>query len=749
MIQYNTKNTSFLKVHLFLKKKGVKNNAFFLELIDESLIDVNPFDEENLTDEQKQRIIIECSRNFWYFIRECVRVPASGLVRYELNLGNLALSWCCLNNLNSYTVMPRQTGKTYSAMVVLAWVLLFGGKNTEMVLFAQQQINVVNNLGRVKSVKRELPRYLQLTDSKDRDGSVVDFKALGNSLMTQAPGRSAESADNRGRGLSKPVVQYDEFGFIPFIKEQYQASVLAQTTVARTAEKAGLPHFISITTTAAFLNNDSGIYAHDFFLDSLQFDEKFYDMSISKIKDILRNEAKRDFIAIEYQYWDLGKDDNYFKEQCKALNYEQDAIDREVLNKWKAVSTTHPLGQEAIQTLEKYAIKPVHIAVINSIYRMKLYRDPESIDWEGTPFIISGDCSNNIGSDYSALVITDPYSYEVIATIRTNMYSTMLFAQMIADLMSKYFCRSILVLERNLNGATILDRIIEINPNLMSRIYGPRDPKTHKLKELGIATTEKSRELVYGQILKLAVGDSYDRIHDKVIIEEVKALVRGRNGRIDHPVGGHDDLLISYLFGRWFMMYGEDIERYIDPLKIGCIADQYVYETGKSNKMKDIKNTKLSEMDKEEKKKKIEQRAKLATADSLKSPGQYTMSLEAQHKAIMDDTYGSGTTEDYHKKSSQQDILSTFERMMDRYQIPKDVPNDKGELYTLDNEELEYEDKNLDNAEYQEKIYNANPKDIQINKQHVDTPNQFIRKRLSEENQSDQADMKWFFSHLM
>ena len=747
MIQYNTKNNSFLKVHLFLKQKGIKNNAFFLELIDETLLDVDPFDEEHLTDEQKQRIIVECTRNFWYFIRECVRVPASGLVRYELNLGNLALSWCCINNLNSYTVMPRQTGKTYSAMVVFAWILLFGGNNTEMVLFAQQQINVTNNLGRIKSVKRELPSYLHLTDSKDRDGSVVDFKILGNTIMTQAPGRSAESADNRGRGLSKPVVQYDEFGFIPYIKEQYQASVLAQTTVARTAEKSGLPHFISITTTAAFLNNDSGVYAHDFFLDSLQFDEKFYDMSIDEVKELIRNEAKRNFIAIEYQYWDLGKDDDYFQEQCKALNYEQDAIDREVLNIWKAVSTSHPLGQEAIATLEKYAIKPVHIAVLNSIYRMKLYRDPDQIDWEGTPFIIAGDCSNNIGSDYSALVVLDPYSYEVIATIRTNMYSTMLFAKMIVDLMTKFFSRSILVLERNLNGATIIDRIIEEEPKLMSRIYGPRDPKTHKVKELGMATTEKSREIVYGQILKIAVGDSYDRIHDRVITEEIKALIRTRNGRIDHPQGGHDDLLISYLFARWFLMYGDDIERYIDPLKIGCIADQFVYGIGSDKKMRDIKNIKLSEMKLEEKKKKIEQQVKRASSNALNTPGQYVMDLKAQHDAIRNGTYNN----EYGKQrnSDQQNILDDFERVMNRYQIPTEVKEDKGELYTLDDDELEYEEKNLDNADYQEKIYNANPKDIQIKKKHLDTENQFIRKRAAEENMNNQADIKWFFNHLI
>ena len=80
MIHYQTKNISFLKVHHLLKKKGVKNNTFFLELYDETLAEVDPFD-PNLTQDQKDRIIVECARNIWYFIRECVTIAASGVSR--------------------------------------------------------------------------------------------------------------------------------------------------------------------------------------------------------------------------------------------------------------------------------------------------------------------------------------------------------------------------------------------------------------------------------------------------------------------------------------------------------------------------------------------------------------------------------------------------------------------------------------------------------------------------------------------
>ena len=126
-------------------------------------------------------------------------------------------------------------------------------------------------------------------------------------------------------------------------------------------------------------------------------------------------------------------------------------------------------------------------------------------------------------------------------------------------------------MERNRNGSTMSDIIVDEDFSLMQRIYaGPKNTKDGKL---GIDTTEDSRYLLYSQILRMAVNDSYDRIYDETIITEIKNLIRTRTGRIDHPVGGHDDCCISWLFARWFLMFGENIERYIDPLIIGTMCD--------------------------------------------------------------------------------------------------------------------------------------------------------------------------------
>ena len=70
-IDYNTSNKSFRDMYEFLKDIGIKNNSFFLVLLDPDLVGVNPRD-PRLNRMMKTKIFQECMRNYWYFIREVI-----------------------------------------------------------------------------------------------------------------------------------------------------------------------------------------------------------------------------------------------------------------------------------------------------------------------------------------------------------------------------------------------------------------------------------------------------------------------------------------------------------------------------------------------------------------------------------------------------------------------------------------------------------------------------------------------------
>lgn len=734
MIHYSTRNKSFIKIYYFLKKKGIKNNAFFLNLIDKTLLNVDPFDEENLSEEIKERIIFECTINPWYYLRECVKIPSSGIVPYELNLGNLAITWAALNNIPFYAILPRQTGKTYAVAAVFTWIFYFGGRNTEMICFANTDNNLKNNTGRIRSIRDHLPSYLRFKDNKvDRDGeNLMYFHELGNKILKQAPKRSAEAADQVGRGFSCPCEWYDEFAHIPQIAIQYSAAVFAQREVAKTANKLGLPNFIAITTTPAFLDTKSGKWAYDFYMDTFEFTESLYDEDINKVKKIIQTESKRRVMGIEYPYWELGKGDDYWEQCVSDVGGDQDILDREVLCKWKSVSKDHPLGQNTVQLLTSNIHKPKCILIVNDIFRMKLYKDPNSIDW-GSIYIISGDCSGNVGEDYSGLVVTDPETYEVIATIRTNYYSTALYSKLIYTIMTKYFYKSILVLENNFNGGTILDNVIDMDYSITSRIYC--DPETPEI--YGVKTTRETRNQYYKTILKIAADDSSSIIHDRVIISEIASLVKLRNGRIDHPPGGHDDLLISYLIGRWFMMFGKKIERYINPNKIG------IYNTLINSN--DINDKKLKEKIKE----KVLHMEELENStikniiynnnNSSNNVFREVNSIKEQDKLIRSGNFNSSNlllsgvsnTDDlleldnYDKGRYLQNIQSNEEDISSFEKHKKE-----SKLHAIkdtDNKSISPEEEISIEEKEDTRLYHSNPKDISFETEEIKSQNQYQR----------------------
>lgn len=104
-----TSNKSFLQVAKDLKCLGIKNFYFMLEIIDTSLIGVDPY-AENLTRDQVSRIMTECTRNMWYYLREVCRIPSPGgvPVPYKANRGNIAQSWCMLHGIDSWLCLPRR-----------------------------------------------------------------------------------------------------------------------------------------------------------------------------------------------------------------------------------------------------------------------------------------------------------------------------------------------------------------------------------------------------------------------------------------------------------------------------------------------------------------------------------------------------------------------------------------------------------------------------------------------------------------
>lgn len=597
---FTTKNKSFLKMALFYKELGCKNYNFLLRLNNPALLYVDPWD-PNLDLPTKVAIQKEVSENIWYFMRECVRVPTGGgMSPFIAHRANIAIIFTYILNLNTYVILPRQTNKTTTVLLCYLWDFYYGSINTEFSLFSYKESVLKDNMDKFRSLRDSLPPYLQLNNSKYDRENVREIRFnLGegkyNSINYIVAATSEDKAKLVGRGSSKPRMMFDEVAFINHIRIQYGVTVYAFLTVANAARKNKSSYGITMMTTAGYLNEDHGIWAYQKLQEAARFDESLYDMyyvnprgdkKIDRqqiIEYMLNNSLPPEgvkqvenqkrvttefsaYIKIEFMWYEMGYTEEWLEERRSMTS--DDDFRREILMQWQDATTNHPYGQERVRDLQGKIIKPISTIVIGDVYILNLYRDMTEYDWN-IPYILGMDSGSNIGNDFSTLVALDPTNYEVVAVMRTNQLSAPKFARAVAYIMKNIFTNSILIPERNSIGGIVIQIIMESLPfEINSRVYSDNNSSSKEIV-YGVHLTQSLRDLFFNDILRNAIINEKDKIHDEYIIREITTLRFTKHGRVDHQEGCHDDTLIAYLYTRWFLLYCDSKNKYIDPIIIG------------------------------------------------------------------------------------------------------------------------------------------------------------------------------------
>lgn len=237
---WETTNLSFLQVASDLNKLGIKNNTFFLRLYDTGLQGIDPHGPiAAMSTELIERIMAECMRNPWYYLREVARIPDQGNskgIPYKLNRANLAATWCFVHNIDHYLTIPRQIGKTQSIIANLTWAYLFGTTNSSFAFFATSQELASENLERLKAQRDLLPSFLRVrqecvvdavlgTKDYELDNIRKIYNPLTkNTIVTKPKASSKEAAIKLGRGNTLPITYIDETEFVSFVDEIVKAA---------------------------------------------------------------------------------------------------------------------------------------------------------------------------------------------------------------------------------------------------------------------------------------------------------------------------------------------------------------------------------------------------------------------------------------------------------------------------------------------------------------------------------------------
>ena len=601
---HSTSNKSFIDMAMYLKDRGIKHYEFMLLLLDPDLAGVDPYD-PRLSTTMKMKILRECLYNPWYFIREVVRIPQagkSGGIPFILHRGNLAMLFCLMLNLNTMCILPRQTGKTYCAVVWYLYLFNFGTNSSEISFLNKKFDDSKNNLARIKDTRELLPSYLRMDQMFAPDGTKLKGRnsvesmthpVNHNIIRTVASARDKTSAASLMRGRTTSIIYIDEYAFIKHNKIIYMNMVPAWNTAANNARQNHKPYGMLITTTPGMLATEEGQYCYEAMGNATKFNEGWYNLTYNEIMEIVNTNERSTFVYIEYSYQQLGYSEAWFRDLCRNMELDWDAIRREVLLEWSPSVENSPFRKEDLDTIRNLLRAPIGSFMVFNKYPILVY---ERMDPRHVP-LIGVDPSGGYQRDSSAITIVDSWTTRVTAEFNCNWIPTLDLAAVILELVSKYMPNAVVNIERNGGfGASIIAKLLTtpIKRNLFftikdkvveERIGGGQSfVKKQKTKVFGSDSTHEAREKLM-DILRNRVDYHKDKIVSKTIYDELCGLEYKKNGRIEHSSNTHDDQVFSWLWALYIIYEGGElmqtwgIERH--EIKTDAELEEAVYDFDK------------------------------------------------------------------------------------------------------------------------------------------------------------------------
>lgn len=590
-----TANKSFLQVAKDLKKLGIKNYYFMLEIKDISIVGLDPYAVNSdgspaLTRDQISRIMKELFCNPWYFLREVCRIPDQGgtSVQYRANRGNIAQAFCIIHGYDSWLCLPRQKGKTISCIAILVWVYLFGTTNSQAIFLNKDGDNAKANLRRMRDIINLLPEYLRASSYLDensgrRTKAIENATRLENpinknSVITKSKATSYDMALSIARGLTSPILYFDEPEFTNHIKTIVSNSVSTFATAAQNAKKNHAMFARIFTCTPGDLSTSAGQEAQSILDKTAPWTEQIYDWTEAEYEAYLdaRGADCNRIVYIEYQYYQIGETEEWLRKISAQIG-DPLTVRREILLQRLHGNSMSPYPQEDIEYIVSTEHKPIKELWLLDYYKFDIYSELNP----RKPYIAGIDCSTGTNSDNNAITIIDPDTIEPVAEFECSYIGETKYEQLIMEL-CKILPKVVLCIERNHVGDSIIDHLL--HSNVRGRVYFDKHQEFVKdaIKETstvesilkknaaiktyyGIYTSTDTRN-AYFSILSRHVYEYKEKFITHNIIRDLSRLVKFPSGKIaaglatdEYGEKFHDDSIMSYLVALYVYYHGSNL----------------------------------------------------------------------------------------------------------------------------------------------------------------------------------------------
>jgi hypothetical protein len=600
----STKNTSWVRMAVMYRDVfKLANWEFCLALIDPDLEFVDPHD-ANLSTDMKMKIRRECARNPWYYFREVFKVPARSGVgnnMYRANRHVLATIFLFFNHIDTASVIMRQVGKSLLGYGLKSYLLTIGMQNSRLLWMTTTNAKRVETVEAVKDILKELPPYIYHFDKKrDKDNSQDVTCSMMNNQITYAVGQASKKiAELNGRGFSLAVKFFDEIAEAINGHIIQSASSGASGAVIDEAREKNEPYADMLMCTAGDLGREEGRAYYKYLASSAVWTEMFFDsLNEPDLKEmVLSNIPGGGIIAsvnLTFSWRQLGISEQRYKEiRAKSLKDsggDEERARREVDSIWSMGGSSNALTPDQANVVFKSEADPIWTELYANRFIIRWYVSKDELRTllNERRVIIGMDTSKGVGRDACSVTVMDAATGAVLGRADVNTINLTIYGGFAVYLL-KLLHTAVLIIENKSSGQGIIDAIIvaltSAGEDVIKRVYNlmVQDPDKYPMfntslsstpvlrrcvafyeamaGNLGFPTNKGLRQELFVQSLREGIRCSGSVIRDKTLSLQMRSLINN-NGRIDHPSGGHDDAVISYLLCIWFTIFARNISRY-------------------------------------------------------------------------------------------------------------------------------------------------------------------------------------------
>jgi len=505
----------------------------------------------------KTKEFLKCKISPLYFIENYCAVPVSGGM-IPIKESDLWASTPKFRQLIKAIYVcdavefmaSRQHGKTTTVILFLLWAMLFHSKlQIEYVTLDSKR--ATDAIKRMKDMLAYLPSWLQIP-YKGKSEKVTYIELENGSRMNSNYVSGSIDPDRLGRGMSSPLIYVDETAFIPKMDIVWTAMQPAISAARVFAKKNNYPNGIIFSTTP----NGAGMnFFYNVWSRGWDSTEVFKDDTInieSNWKEIIdNNNEKNNFVKFKIHWSETNKDDAWYKQQVKELNFNMRKVSQE-LDLVFLGSSNAVFPDEVLEMFKpKEVISKITLAY-GETFELVEELDPTELYLLGVDTAAS--TAGSVKGDFSTLVLVKARTGDEIGSWHGKYSVVKRFAVVVKSLIQGLYELHALdedtltvIIERNSFGLGVVEELMFDDGGFDYESYLYRYTLNNGDKIPGIVTNAKSRDMMFNLLLS-NINEMPERAGTALLQEELRNLEQKNNGRFEASGSAHDDVIMGYNF---------------------------------------------------------------------------------------------------------------------------------------------------------------------------------------------------------